>query len=78
MYQLIIKGFKNKEDVETFISWFEGSGEQSVGDWFDAREYHGELKTDTRNILTNMRETFPLRWEGDSALMVVDCYTREE
>jgi len=77
MYQLIIKGFRNKEDVESFIDWFCESGEQSVGIWFDARLYQGELKTGTKDILTNAILTFPVRWENESAIMFVDSYEKE-
>lgn len=30
---VLIKGFKNKEQALAFIGWYEGSGEQSAYDW---------------------------------------------
>ena len=34
-YELHIKGFKTKEQVEEFISWYEGQGEQEASVWFE-------------------------------------------
>lgn len=44
---LLIKGFKNKEEVDDFILWYSGQGEESFSIWLegsvnkrkDARDY---------------------------------------
>jgi hypothetical protein len=41
-YQVVIKGFKSHLAAEVFASWYEGCGEQAIGDvWrdMDDREY---------------------------------------
>jgi len=41
---LTIKGFKNKEQVQCFIDWYEGQGEQDASGWFEENE--DEIGTD--------------------------------
>jgi hypothetical protein len=41
MASVIIHGFHTEEDAQTFISWFEGEGEQDQSIWFEDREAEG-------------------------------------
>ena len=34
----IIKGFRNQTEIDHFMDWFEGSGEQSLAIWFECRK----------------------------------------
>lgn len=38
MYNLILKGFKTKEQVEEFVSWYSGQGEQDLTVWLSEQE----------------------------------------
>jgi len=31
--KIILSGFKTKEQAKKFLDWFEGQGEQEVGEW---------------------------------------------
>ena len=68
-YTLKIEGFKNKRQVEEFIRWYEGSGEQNSADWFDARVAEGEL--DVNFMPVHIQETYPIQFDGNEAKMVL-------
>ncbi len=55
-FSLTIKGFKTKQQVDAFISWYEGQGEQDASIWFDTLKSEGDLDVDTMN--TNMTKPF--------------------
>ena len=65
MYEIIVKGFKTKEQAEGFIDWYEGSGEQHVEGWVDV------------SMNTDMSETFPLKWNGNQVSLVLDIEDEE-
>lgn len=50
MYTLTIKGFKNKQQVEEFASWYCGQGEQNASIWFECRCEEGVLDVSTMNV----------------------------
>lgn len=60
MYEIIVKGFKTKEQAEKFIGWYEGSGEQMIDEWTDV------------SMNTDMFATFPLKWNGNQIALVLD------
>ena len=62
-YTLKIEGFKSKRQVEEFIRWYEGSGEQNSADWFDARMAEGELDVDFMPV--HIQETYPIQFNGN-------------
>lgn len=33
MYKAVLSGFESMEDVKSFLSWYEGHGEQFVAEW---------------------------------------------
>lgn len=45
-FTLTIKGFKTKEQVKAFASWYEGQGEQDASIWFECRKEEGEIDVD--------------------------------
>lgn len=69
MYTLVVSGFKNKSQVEAFIRWYEGQGEQSAVDWFDARKNEGKLDIDSMPV--DCQQTYPINWDNDSAKMIL-------
>ncbi len=38
MYNVILQGFKTKEQAEEFVKWYGESGEQYFGDWLDCQD----------------------------------------
>lgn len=49
-YTLTIRGFKTKEQVLAFASWYEGQGEQDACTWFECRQEEGELDVGSMNV----------------------------
>ena len=43
MYKLEIDGFKTKEQVEAFVRWYSGQGEQDASYYFENLETEGKL-----------------------------------
>lgn len=74
-YTLKIEGFKNKRQVEEFIHWYEGQGEQNAADWFDARMTEGELDVDFMPV--HIQETYPIQFNGNEGKMVLKISTSE-
>lgn len=35
MYSVTIKGFPTKKAAQTFVDWYEGSGEQMISEWWE-------------------------------------------
>lgn len=68
-YTLKIEGFKSKRQVEEFIRWYEGQGEQNAADWFDARMAEGELDVDFMPV--HIQETYPIQFNGNEGKMVL-------
>jgi hypothetical protein len=38
MKTLVIKGFQDQKQIDTFLSWFDGQGEQDFGNWLDVAD----------------------------------------
>ncbi len=45
-YELRLKGFRTKEQVEAFFDWYGGQGEQDASVWFEERRDEGEIDVD--------------------------------
>lgn len=60
MSSVLITGFKNDECAKTFISWFEGQGEQIQDIWFDARNDDAP-DAGIESQTTDCKKTFPLK-----------------
>lgn len=69
MFELKITGFKTEAQVEAFIDWYEGQGEQDARIWFECRKDDGEIDVDS--MYTDCKQTFPVKWENNTAFMVV-------
>lgn len=68
-YTLKIEGFKSKRQVEEFIRWYGGQGEQNAADWFDARMAEGKLDVDFMPV--HIQETYPIKFNGNEGKMVL-------
>ena len=69
MYELVIKGFKNKDEAETFLSWYSGSGEQDASIWFECRIQEGLPIREYMDVDHLDKETGV--WNGNQLTMVV-------
>ena len=49
-YTLTIRGFKTKEQVLAFASWYEGQGQQDTFTWFECLQEEGKLDVTTMNV----------------------------
>jgi hypothetical protein len=68
-YELHIKGFKTKDEVEAFISWYEGQAEQDITVWLQDRKYEGK---DVRKYLdTDITATYPIKWQNNVASLQI-------
>ena len=67
MVTLKIGGFKTKAEVEAFIGWYEGQGEQDACIWFECRKSMGLIDVDSMN----MDMYFGIKWAGDEATIMV-------
>ena len=78
MYKVTIEGFKNKDEAEQFIHWYEGQGEQDIDIWLECRRDEG---MDIRQYLTvDCPKTYQhnkpntkngIEWIGDTAMMYI-------
>lgn len=68
MYELVIKGFKNKDEAETFLSWYSGQGEQDAAYWYEevarTKDVRDWIGCDDGHPDNN-------KWTGDQLTMVV-------
>lgn len=71
-FKLEISGFKTKEQVEAFMFWYEGQGEQDACVWFECRNEEGEIDVSTMNVDMEKTKFNPVQWDGNVAKMVVD------
>lgn len=53
-YKLVLSGFKTKEQVKEFISWYEGQGEQDAAPWFESCKEKGKLNVDLMPVDVNI------------------------
>jgi hypothetical protein len=60
-FELVVKGFKTKAQVEAFIGWYEGQGEQDAAYWFEVRKEEGKIDIDFME--TDCQKTYPIKWE---------------
>lgn len=58
-FTLTIKGFKSKEQVEEFASWYVGEGEQSLSEWLKCYENIDSMNVDCNKMLNkwNIQES---------------------
>ena len=62
MYQLTIKGFKTKAQVQAFIDWYEGQGEQDADTWFECMEMDKEIDVDSMHVDCSK----PYEWQDNT------------
>lgn len=61
-FTLTLKGFKTKEQVQAFINWYEGQGEQDAWVWFECLQGEGTLDVSSMNVDVDK----PYKWEGNN------------
>ena len=59
-YQVVIKGFKSLLAAEVFVSWYEGSGEQEIGEVWDTMEDEEHGLAPYSNKLTQTEDGYVL------------------
>lgn len=65
---LLIKGFKNKEEVDEFVSWYSGQGEESFSIWLESSVDEGK---DVRDFIpSETLEWLPLNEEYEDIRML--------
>lgn len=70
VYSLLIEGFHSKAEVETFIKWYEGQGEQSAEIWFEEAQARGIIERDF--IPVDCKKTYPIKFEDKVGKMYVE------
>ncbi len=63
-YNLLLTGFKTPEQVQAFIDWYECSGEQESGAWFEERKEEGEIDVDS--MMVDCSKTYHWNEVGDT------------
>jgi hypothetical protein len=61
-YSLTLEGFKTKEQVQAFIDWYEGQGEQDAQVWFEIAQSEGRLDVDFMPVDCSQ----PYHWIGNN------------
>lgn len=72
MFSLEIIGFRSQAEVEEFIQWYEGQGEQDACTWFECRKQEGKI--DRNFIPVDCQKTYPIKFHrqnGTKAIMFV-------
>lgn len=62
MYSLKLNGFKTKAQVEEFLSWYSGQGEQDACIWLEIAKDAGKIDVDSMMVDNNYKET----WDGNT------------
>ena len=69
MFNLEIKGFESKNEVEEFIKWYEGQGEQDACIWFSCRKQEGKIDRDFMPV--DCSKTYPIEFNGNTGVMYI-------
>jgi len=67
MFEILIKGFKTKEQAEEFYSWYEGQGEQDACVWFEIAQSKGTMDVSFMPVDVNVGS----KWVGDCLVFEV-------
>lgn len=69
MFKLEISGFKSMEEVEVFIKWYEGQGEQDASVWFEEAKMRGKIDRDFMPV--DCGATYPITFIENTGFMVI-------
>lgn len=69
MFKLEISGFKSMEEVEVFIKWYEGQGEQDASVWFEEAKMRGKIDRDFMPV--DCGATYPIMFIENTGFMVI-------
>lgn len=67
MIQLVIKGFNNKWEAETFVKWYSNVGEQDI--LYSLEEENMLHKDIVESMNCDTIKTFPLKWQDNTLTM---------
>jgi ABC-type Fe3+ transport system substrate-binding protein len=67
-YAVLVKGFKEQDQAEAFIKWFEGQGEQDANIWFEEQDF---------KVRTDLKLTYPISNRNLEYGSVLECVTSE-
>jgi hypothetical protein len=70
MFTLMITGFRTQAEVDAFISWYEGQGEQDAAVWFEYRQKEGEVECCSMDTDLS-KEHWPPKHDGDATIIKV-------
>ena len=69
MFNLEIKGFESKNEVEEFIKWYEGQGEQDASIYFEESKMIGRIDRDFMSV--DCSKTYPIEFNGNTGVMYI-------
>lgn len=67
MFKLEISGFKSEAEVEAFIKWYEGQGEQDASIWFEEAKMRNLIDRDFMPV--DCSKTYPIQFENNIGKM---------
>jgi hypothetical protein len=67
-FSLTLKGFKTKEQVQAFIDWYEGQGEQDSTIWFEEAKHQGKIDVDWMGVDLSKK----YKWDGNNLIAHVE------
>ena len=70
MFTLMITGFRTQKEVDAFVDWYEGQGEQDADIWFECRQAEGDIECDSMH--TDMsKDHWPPKRDGEATIIRV-------
>lgn len=61
-FSLTLRGFKTKQQVQEFLNWYEGQGEQDSCIWFECRDNMDGVTT----MNVDVRKEY--EWDGNNLI----------
>lgn len=67
MFELHLKGFKTKEQVQALLNWYQGQGEQYASNEFEILKEEGDIDVGSMNVEVEKR----YEWEGNALIAFI-------
>lgn len=68
-FKVEIRGFRSKEEADTFIRWYESQGEQDIIPFLEEECAKGNI--DRERFLVDVNKTFPVQSFGTTRILVI-------